>query len=42
MTAKSEENNESHGPRVAWLSGNTGHTYVRIDKAGQAGYLTAV
>lgn len=30
------------GNGTGWTSGNTGYTYMRIDKAGQAGYLTAV
>ncbi|EUB31298.1 leucine-rich repeat protein [Olsenella uli] len=30
------------GNGTAWSSGNTSYTYMRIDRAGQAGYLTAV
>ena len=30
------------GNGTAWSSSNTSYTYLRIDKAGQAGYLTAV
>ena len=29
------------GNGTAWSSSNTGYTYMRIDKTGQAGYLTA-
>ncbi|WP_417118844.1 hypothetical protein [Olsenella phocaeensis] len=29
------------GNGTAWSSGNTSYTYMRIDKTGQAGYLTA-
>ncbi|MCF6413497.1 hypothetical protein I7648_07250 [Collinsella tanakaei] len=29
------------GNGTAWSSSNTGYTYMRIDRAGQAGYLTA-
>ena len=29
------------GNGTAWSSSNTNYTYMRIDKAGQAGYLTA-
>lgn len=29
------------GNGTVWTSSNTGYTYMRIDRAGQAGYLTA-
>ena len=29
------------GNGTAWSSSNTGYTYMRVDRAGQAGYLTA-
>lgn len=29
------------GNGTVWSSGNTGYTYMRIDRTGQAGYLTA-
>lgn len=28
-------------PVTAWSSSNVGYTYMRIDRAGQTGYLTA-
>ena len=30
------------GNGTVWSSSNTGYTYMRIDRTGQAGYLTAV
>jgi hypothetical protein len=29
------------GNGTAWTSSNASYTYMRIDEAGQAGYLTA-